>query len=57
MLVASPVAVRVDDADPDRVEPLGALLGVAGRTCQVVLLTCDPGRGLGIAGAKVVKLG
>ena len=55
------VPVVLDDAfgwsDPDRVERLGALLGVAGRTCQVVLLTCDPGRGLGIAGAKVVKLG
>ena len=55
------VPVVLDDAfgwsDPDRVELLGALLGVAGRTCQVVLLTCDPGRGLGIAGAKVVKLG
>jgi uncharacterized protein YhaN len=55
------VPVVLDDAfgwsDPDRVELLGALLGVAGRTCQVVLLTCDPARGLGIPGAKVVKLG
>jgi hypothetical protein len=55
------VPVVLDDAfgwsDPDRLERMGALLAVAGRSCQVVLLTCDPARHRHIPGATVVRVG
>ncbi len=55
------VPVIIDDAlgysDPDRLEKLGAALGVAGKDCQVIVLTCEPGRYRGVGGAKVVSLG
>lgn len=50
----------IDDAlgysDPARLERLGAAFGVAGKDCQVIVLTCEPGRYRGIGGAKVVPL-
>lgn len=55
------VPVIIDDAlgysDPDRLEKLGAAFGVAGKDCQVIVLTCEPGRYRGVGGAKVVSLG
>lgn len=55
------VPVVIDDAlgysDPGRLEALGAALSVAGRDCQVIVLTCEPGRYRGVGGAKVVQLG
>ncbi len=55
------VPVIIDDAlgysDPDRLEKLGAALGVAGNDCQVIVLTCEPGRYRGVGGAKVISLG
>lgn len=52
--------VVVDDAlgwsDPSRVERMGAALAVAGRECQVIVLTCTPGRYSGVGDATVVRL-
>jgi hypothetical protein len=54
------VPVIIDDAlgysDPSRLEKLGAAFGVAGKDCQVIVLTCEPGRYRGVGGAKVVSL-
>lgn len=54
------VPVIIDDAlgysDPSRLEKFGAAFGVAGKDCQVIVLTCEPGRYRGIGGAKVVSL-
>jgi AAA domain len=54
------VPVIIDDAlgysDPSRLEKLGAAFGVAGKDCQVIVLTCEPGRYRGIGGAKVLSL-
>jgi len=54
------VPVIIDDAlgysDPSRLERLGAAFGVAGKDCQVIVLTCEPGRYRGVGGAKVVPL-
>lgn len=55
------VPVIIDDAlgysDPERLKRIGAALAVAGRDCQVIVLTCEPGRYRGVGGAKVVALG
>ncbi|MGO9448729.1 MAG: AAA family ATPase [Solirubrobacteraceae bacterium] len=55
------VPVIIDDAlgysDPDRLEKLGAAIGVAGKDCQVIVLTCEPGRYRRVGGAKVISLG
>ena len=54
------VPVIIDDAlgysDPGRLERLGAAITVAGRDCQVIVLTCEPGRYRGVGGAKVIPL-
>lgn len=54
------VPVILDDAfgfsDPDRLDRMGVLLESAGRTCQVILLTCDPGRARRVPGATVIPL-
>lgn len=58
---ADGVPILLDDSfgwsDPDRLERMGALLAVVGRSCQVILLTCDPARARGIPGATVVRVG
>lgn len=54
------VPVVIDDAlgysDPARLEALGAAFGVAGRDCQVIVLTCEPGRYRHIGAAKIVAI-
>ena len=54
------IPVILDDAlgnsDPQRLEAMGAALAVAGRQCQVIVLTCQPDRYEHVGGAKVVRL-
>jgi hypothetical protein len=54
------VPVIIDDAlgysDPSRLGKLGAAFGMAGKDCQVIVLTCEPGRYRGIGGATVVSM-
>jgi len=57
---ADGVPVIIDDAlgytDPDRLETVGAVLRHAGRDCQIVVLTCTPGRYRAVGGAHLVSL-
>ncbi len=52
--------VVIDDAlgwtDPGRIRSMGAALATAGRECQVIVLTCTPGRYAGVGNATVVRL-
>ena len=52
--------VVIDDAlgwsDPSRLKSMGAAIAVAGRDCQVIVLTCTPGRYAHVGNAKVVRL-
>jgi len=52
--------VVLDDAlgfsDPRRLEEMGALLALAGRKSQVILLTCFPDRYRHVGGATVVRM-
>ncbi len=52
--------VVLDDAlgwsDPSRLARMGAAIAAAGRECQVIVLTCTPGRYSHVGGAKVVAL-
>jgi hypothetical protein len=54
------VPVIVDDAlgnsDPQRLEAMGAVLALAGRQSQIIVLTCQPDRYEHVGGAKVVRL-
>jgi DNA repair exonuclease SbcCD ATPase subunit len=54
------VPVIIDDAlgysDPGHLEQLGAAISLAGDDCQVIVLTCEPGRYRGVGGAKRVSL-
>jgi uncharacterized protein YhaN len=54
------VPVIVDDAlgnsDPERLERLGAVLAVAGRQVQVIVLTCTPDRYRNVGSANVIRL-
>lgn len=54
------VPVIFDDAlgwsDPGRLERMGAVLSSAGKTCQIIVLTCTPGRYQGVGDATVVQL-
>ena len=55
------VPVVFDDTlgntDPARIEAMGALLSLAGRRCQVIVLTCAPERFRNVGGATVVRVG
>ena len=55
------VPVILDDvlgySDPHRLEAMGAVLSEAGRTTQVIVFTCDPGRYRQVGGAHVLRLG
>jgi hypothetical protein len=54
------VPVVLDDAlgytDPLRLEAMGVVLALAGRRCQIVVLTCVPDRYRYVTGARVVSL-
>jgi hypothetical protein len=54
------VPVMIDDAlgysDPGRLQRLGAAITVAGHDCQVIVLTCEPGRYRGVGDATVISL-
>ena len=54
------VPVIIDDAlgwsDPQRLRTMGAAIATAGKKCQVILLTCTPGRYCHIEGAQVERL-
>ena len=52
--------VMIDDAlgwsDPQRLQGMGAAIAAAGKQCQVVVLTCAPGRYSHVGSAQVVSL-
>ena len=52
--------VVIDDAlgwsDPSRLQSMGAAIAVASRDCQVIVLTCTPGRYAHVGNAEVVRL-
>ena len=52
--------VMIDDAlgwsDPQRLQGMGAAIAAAGNQCQVVVLTCTPGRYSHVGSAQVVSL-
>ena len=52
--------VIIDDAlgwsDPDRLERMGAAIAAAGGQCQVIILTCTPGRYAHIGNATTIRL-
>jgi hypothetical protein len=58
---AGGVPLLFDDAlgnsDAQRLEAIGAVLALAGRKCQVVVLTCAPDRYRNVGSAHVVALG
>jgi hypothetical protein len=54
------VPLLVDDAlgyaDEERLRRVGAVVGLAGRHCQVIVLTCVPERYRGVGGARWIRL-
>ncbi len=52
--------VIIDDAlgwsDPDRLERMGAAIAAVGEHCQVIILTCTPGRYAHIGNATTIRL-
>ncbi len=52
--------VIIDDAlgwsDPNRLERMGAAIAAAGEDCQVIILTCTPGRYAHIGNATTIRL-
>ncbi len=52
--------VIFDDAlgwsDPRKLERMGAAISKAGRSCQIIVLTCTPGRYASVGDAEVVQL-
>jgi uncharacterized protein YhaN len=54
------VPLIIDDAlgfsDPGRLESMGAAIAAASKECQVLLLTCTPGRFMHVGNAQVVRL-
>lgn len=45
----------LDFSDPSRLEMMGAAIAAAGRTCQIVILTCTPGWFTHVGNAEVVR--
>jgi uncharacterized protein YhaN len=54
------VPLIIDDAlgfsDPARLETMGAAIAAAGRDCQIIVLTCSPGRFTHVGNARVVRI-
>ena len=54
------VPLIIDDAlgfsDPGRLESMGAAIAAASKECQILLLTCTPGRFMHVGNAQVVRL-
>lgn len=54
------VPLVIDDAlgytDPERLRAMGSVLALAGKHCQVIVLTCYPGRYEHVGGATVRRL-
>lgn len=54
------VPLLLDDAlgfsDPDRLATMGAAIAAAGKTCQIIILSCAPGRFTHVGNAKVIRL-
>lgn len=52
--------VIIDDAlgwsDPDRLSRMGAAIGAAGNQCQIIILTCSPGRYAHVGNARVIRI-
>ena len=52
--------VVIDDAlgwsDPDRLKSMGAAIAAAGGQCQVIILTCTPGRYAHVGNATTIRL-
>ena len=52
--------VIFDDAlgwsDPRKLERMGAAISKAGRSCQIIVLTCTPGRYASVGDASVIQL-
>jgi hypothetical protein len=42
--------------DPTRLGAMGAIIAIAGKGCQVIVLTCTPGRYASIGDARIVRL-
>ncbi|MEX2496954.1 MAG: AAA family ATPase [Woeseia sp.] len=57
---AGGVPLIIDDAlgfsDPARLESMGAAIASVGRRCQIILITCTPGRFTYVGSAVTVKL-
>ncbi len=55
------VPLIIDDAlgysDPGRLEAMGAVIALAGRSCQVIVLTCYPERYRHVGGATIRRIG
>lgn len=52
--------VVFDDAlgwtDPGRLPQMGAAIALAGRECQIIVLTCTPGRFAGVGAATTIRM-
>jgi uncharacterized protein YhaN len=54
------VPLLIDDAlgysDPGRLQTMGAAIAQVGKQCQIVILTCSPGRYAHVGNATLVRL-
>ncbi|MEE4283451.1 MAG: AAA family ATPase [Pseudomonadales bacterium] len=54
------IPLFIDDAlgfsDPQKLNNMGAAIAAAGRTCQIIILTCAPGRYANVGNARLIKL-
>lgn len=60
IVAADGAPVIFDDAlgwsDPGKLDRMGAVISMAGRSCQIIVLTCTPGRYKSVGKATVVSL-